>query len=68
MLIAKGEIINTDEIMMGTWSWVKVKNHAKLYRILVEEGFIHHASLIHGDQTKSLILACKFLDIKPIVV
>jgi len=68
MLIATGEIIPSDEELAGTWSWVQVRDHEKLYRTLVEEGFIHHASMIHGDQTKALLEACKFLDIKPIVV
>jgi L-fucose isomerase-like protein len=68
MLIATGEIIPSDETLAGTWSWVAVKDHEKLYRTLVEEGFIHHASMIHGDQTKALLLACKYLDIKPVLV
>lgn len=68
MLIATGEIIPSDENLAGTWAWVEVKDHEKLYRTLVEEGFIHHASMIHGDQTKVLLEACKFLDIKPIFV
>jgi len=68
MLISTGEIIPSDETLAGTWSWVSVNNHEKLYRTLVEEGFIHHASMIHGNQTKALLEACKFLDIKPIVV
>jgi hypothetical protein len=67
MLIVVGEIIPSDEILAGTWSWVKVRDHAQLYRILVEEGFIHHASMIHGDQKNALLLACKFLDIQPIL-
>lgn len=66
MFIATGEIIPSDEELAGTWSWVEVKDHERLYRTLVEEGFIHHASMIHGDQTKALLEACKFLDIKPI--
>lgn len=68
MLIATGDIIPSDEELAGTWAWVEVKDHKKLYRTLVEEGFIHHASMIHGDQTESLLQACKFLGIKPIVV
>ena len=28
----------------------RCSDHAQLYRTLVEEGFIHHASMIHGDQ------------------
>ena len=68
MLIAIGDIIPSDETLAGTWSWVQVTDHAKLYRTLIEEGFIHHASMIHGDQTAALLQACKFLDIKPVVV
>ncbi len=68
MLIAPGEIIHSDETLAGTWAWVEVPDHNRLYRTLVEEGFIHHASLIHGDQKDALLLACKFLDIQPVVV
>jgi L-fucose isomerase-like protein len=68
MLIATGEIVPSDETLAGTWSWVQVKDHDLLYRTLVEEGFVHHASMIHGDQSQALLQACKFLGIKPIVV
>jgi L-fucose isomerase-like protein len=68
MLIATGRIVPSDETLAGTWSWVEVSDHARLYRTLVEEGFIHHASMIHGDQTDALVQACKFLDITPVVV
>ena len=68
MLIARGEIIPSDDKLAGTWSWVQVRDHERLYRTLVEEGFIHHASMIHGDQAKALELACQFLNIKPVVV
>jgi len=68
MLIATGEIIPSDEELAGTWAWVEVSDHQKLYRTLVEEGFVHHASMIHGDQTASLLEACKFVDIRPVVV
>jgi L-fucose isomerase-like protein len=68
MLIATGVIIPSEEELAGTWSWVEVSDHARLYRTLVEEGFVHHASMIHGDQTRALLQACKFLDIQPVVV
>ena len=68
MLIAPGEIIPSDEVQAGTWAWVEVNNHDRLYRTLIEEGFIHHASMVHGDQKEALIQACKFLDIHPVVV
>jgi len=68
MLIATGRIEPSDEVLAGTWSWVRVRDHAALYRTLVEEGFIHHASMIHGDYSEALLQACKFLDIEPVVV
>ena len=68
MLIASGEIVPSQETLAGTWSWVAVKDHARLYRTLVEEGFVHHASMIHGDQARALVLACKFLDIRTVLV
>lgn len=68
MLIATGEIVASEEELAGTWSWVEVPDHAELYRILVEEGFIHHASMTHGDQVDVLLEVCKFLDIEPVVV
>jgi len=68
LLIAPGEIVPSDETLAGTWSWVKVPDHDRLYRTLVEEGFIHHASMIHGDQVDVLVQACGFLEIRPIVV
>ena len=64
----RGEIIPSDETLAGTWAWVEVRDHRKLYRTLVEEGFVHHASMIHGDQVEVLQLACKFLDIAAVVV
>jgi len=68
MLVTTGEITPSDEVLAGTWAWVEVADHRKLYRTLVEEGFVHHASMIHGDQTAALLEACKFLDIRPVVV
>jgi L-fucose isomerase-like protein len=68
MLITRGQIIPSDETLAGTWSWVELHDHARLYRTLVEEGFVHHASMIHGDQVNALLLACKFLGIRPILV
>jgi L-fucose isomerase-like protein len=68
MLIACGEIVPSEETLAGTWSWVEVKDHDRLYRTLVEEGFIHHASMIHGDVRAALIEACRFLNIQAVIV
>ncbi|MCW4020015.1 MAG: L-fucose/L-arabinose isomerase family protein [Candidatus Bathyarchaeota archaeon] len=68
MLITKGEIEKADQILRGSWSWVKVPDLDSLYRIIVEEGFIHHASMIHGDYTRQIADACKFLGIETRIV
>lgn len=47
---------------------VKVENLDRLYRTLVEEGFVHHASMIHGDYIEPIKDACRILEIKTIIV
>jgi hypothetical protein len=39
-----------------------------LYSILVEEGFVHHASLIHGDYSRAICDACDYLGIETVEV
>jgi L-fucose isomerase-like protein len=68
MLVAPGQIIPTDEVLTGTWAWVEVNDHQRLYRTIVENGFIHHASMAHGNQVDTLTLACKLMDIEPVIV
>lgn len=68
MLIASGEIIPSEETLAGTWAWVQVRDHQRLYRTLVEGGFIHHASMVHGDQAGALRLACQYLGIQAVVI
>lgn len=68
MLITKGEALEEDTRFRGSWVWVRVENLDKLYRTLVEEGFVHHASMIHGDYVEPIRDACKILGIKTIIV
>jgi len=68
MLVTKGEIKQSSQNLRGSWSWVEVPDLNRLYRTLVEEGFIHHASMIHGDYTNAIIDACRFLGIKTVIV
>lgn len=63
MLITNGEIIASQDHLRGSWAWVRVPDLARLYRVLAEEGFVHHASMIHGDIAESLALFCKFVGI-----
>lgn len=68
MLITTGETIESDQSLRGSWSWVKVNDLNKLYATLVKEGFVHHASLIHGDYTQAIENACDFLGIETVTV
>jgi len=68
MLIVPGKIVPSDEIQAGTWAWVQVRDHDLLYRTLIKEGFIHHASMIHGDQKAVLLQACEFLGVETVLV
>jgi len=68
MLITTGESIESDQSLRGSWSWVKVADLNKLYSTLVKEGFVHHASLIHGDYTRAIEDACEHLGIETVIV
>lgn len=68
MLIAKGEIVEDPDRERGTAAWVKVASLERLYGTLVEEGFIHHASMIHGDHSIALGHFCKLLGIRAVSV
>ena len=63
MLIASGEIVASEDALRGSWSWVRVPDLKFLYQVLAEEGFTHHASLIHGDQTAALEMFCLYAGI-----
>ena len=68
MLISKGRIIPSEENLRGSWSWVEIDDLDKFYRTLIEEGFVHHGSIIHGDITSVVAEFCKFLGIQTVVV
>jgi len=66
MLIASGAVVEDPAKERGTSAWVEVANLKNLYGTLVEEGFLHHASMIHGDLRKPLEQFCKLMGIKVI--
>ncbi|MGC8949568.1 MAG: hypothetical protein ACP5OK_09565, partial [Thermoprotei archaeon] len=74
MLITKGEIIELNDAVSkaalkpGSGSWVKVDNLEKLYKIIALEGFVHHASMIHGDYTECIKQACSILNIRTVEI
>lgn len=63
MLSTTGETVPDDRVLRGSWKWVKVNDLKKLYRTIIEEGFVHHASMIFGDLRKEMDLFCKFTGI-----
>jgi L-fucose isomerase-like protein len=68
MLVTKGDIIESKQVNRGSWSWVKVPDLDRLYSTLINEGFVHHASLIHGDYAKTISDACKTMGIEVVTV
>ncbi|MGQ9597612.1 MAG: L-fucose/L-arabinose isomerase family protein [Thermoproteota archaeon] len=66
MLIVNGEIVEEGLYTKGSYSWVAIHNLEEVYKILVKEGFIHHASMIHGDISREIESTCNFLGIKVI--
>jgi len=68
MLVTRGKTVKMNGQMKGSWSWVKVPDMDKLYRTLVTGGFVHHASLIHGDYAQSIIDACTVMGIEVVTI
>jgi L-fucose isomerase-like protein len=68
MLITTGEIIPSEDRLRGSWAWVRVADLERLYRVLAEEGFVHHASLIHGDLAAAMEAFCRFSGIEVVRV
>jgi L-fucose isomerase-like protein len=68
MLITNGKIIQSNQKLRGSWSWVQVPNLKKLYSTLVTQGFTHHASLVHGDYSQSIKQACDFMGVETVIV
>ncbi|HEY95497.1 MAG TPA: hypothetical protein G4O15_11240 [Dehalococcoidia bacterium] len=68
MLITTGESVHADQDLRGSWSWIKVEDLDDLYSTLIYEGFVHHASMIHGDYLEPIADACMYLGIEPVIV
>lgn len=64
MLVVNGQILEEGPYTRGSYSWVKINNLEGVYRTLVDEGFIHHASMIHGNISEEIESACRFLGIR----
>lgn len=68
MLSTVGEAVPDNRTLRGSWKWIKVKDLKRLYRTIIEEGFVHHASMIFGDLRKEMNTFCKFTGIDVIEV
>ena len=68
MLSTIGEAVPDNRTLRGSWKWIEVKDLKKLYRTIIEEGFVHHASMIFGDIRREMNTFCKFTGIDVIEV
>jgi len=68
MLSTTGEAVPDNKTLRGSWKWIKVNDLKRLYRTIIEEGFVHHASMIFGDLRKEMNTFCKFTGIDVIEV
>ncbi len=68
MLVTNGTAVKSGDKLRGSWSWVEVPDLERLYATLVGEGFVHHASLIHGDYAQAIGHACEYLGIETVTV
>jgi len=68
MLSTIGEAVPDNRTLRGSWKWIKVNDLKRLYRTIIEEGFVHHASMIFGDLRKEMSTFCKFAGIDIIEV
>ena len=62
MLHVPGRIVQTRDRMRGSWGWVAVADREKMLRTVVEEGFVHHVSVVQGSWGPLVAEASKYLD------
>jgi L-fucose isomerase-like protein len=67
MFFGTGEIIDTEPFVRGAYGWVKVKDVFDWENKMIENGIIHHGTLIHDPKVAdALEMFCKFLGIKAV--
>lgn len=65
MFTGNGEIINILPFVRGSYGWVKVNDVFDWENKMVENGIIHHGTLIHDPKVvDALEMFCKYLGIK----
>ena len=64
MFIGRGEMIEAEPFVRGSYGWVRVADVFDWERAMVEHGIIHHGVLIHDpDVADALASFCRFLGI-----
>jgi L-fucose isomerase-like protein len=61
LLHVPGRIVASGDRMRGSWGWVAVADRDRLLRAVVEEGFVHHVSLVAGNLGPLAAEAARYL-------
>lgn len=64
LLTIKGKMIERNDNIRGAWSWIEVENRDELFKLIINEGFTHHVSIIHEDLAKETLELSKYLNFK----
>jgi len=67
MFYGTGEIIDIEPMVRGAYGWVKVNDVFDWENKMIENGIIHHGTLIHDPKVADTMeMFCKFLNIKAV--
>lgn len=65
MFVGTGEIVDIPPFVRGAYGWVKVKDVFDWENKMIENGIIHHGTLIHDPKVAdALEMFCKYLGIR----
>jgi L-fucose isomerase-like protein len=67
LLHVDGRMVPSDDRMRGSWGWVEVADRERMLRTVVEEGFVHHVSIMHGQLAPRVREACRYLGMRLVV-
>ncbi len=61
LLHVPGRIVPSADSMRGAWGWVAVEDRDRMLRTVVEEGFVHHVSLVAARLAPLVSEASRYL-------
>ena len=67
LLHVDGRMVGSDDRMRGSWGWVAVADRERMLRTVVEEGFVHHVSIMHGALGPRAREASRYLGMRLVV-